>query len=203
LKRKRNSNPNQGQAISKRIIGHQKRVNELKSGIDSYLNFDDYEEFDDYSDANAVSQKRTIKKGGRKKNALGLEDRKREKARRKRMCERAWRISQGKIKNASNNPVVAPITATTAGNVIPVAANLNPAFSPDKIVVPNQMVSGVTGNTGLTGIDLQDDFDAPNAREIFIGVDGSKTKVSWGSVLIGVGVGVAAIWAVKKYNLLK
>ena len=165
LEKKRNLMPNKSQGISKRIIEHKKRFNELKSSLD------------DYSNAEGCD--------------VGA---------RKTMIKRAWTISQGKIKNAGRNKsmVVKP-----ADDVVPVAADLNPSFSPNRIVVPNQMVSSVTGNTGLTGIDLQDDFDAPRVREVFIGADGSKSGISWGSVIIGAAIGVAAVWAVKKYKLLK
>ena len=58
--------------------------------------------------------------------------------------------------------------------------------------------------TGLNGLDLVDDFDAPNVREIQLGADGSMTSnIKWGSVFLGVGIGIAAVWAIKKYNILK
>ena len=172
LEAKRKRTPNQAQDISKRIIAHKRRFNELKSSLDGFCECTEV--------AGTVSPN--------------------EPRRRKMMIKKAMLISKGKVANAGKK---APVIMKPADDVIPVASDLNPSFSPNRIVVPNQMASAVTGNTGLTGIDLQDDFDAPNAREIFIGVDGSKTKVSWGSVLIGVGVGVAAVWAIKKYKLLK
>jgi hypothetical protein len=165
LEQKRKSNPNKAQAISKRIIDHKKRFNELKSSLDDYS------------------------------NAEGCDI-----PTRKKMVKRAWSISQQKIKKAGRPKaqIVRP-----ADDVVPVAADLKPTFSPNRIVVPSQVKSSVTGNTGLTGIDLQDDFDAPRVREVFIGADGSKSGLSFGSVAIGVALGVAAVWAIKKYNLLK
>jgi len=165
LEQKRKVMPNKAQAISKKILEHKRRFNELKSGIDDYSNADG----DDMP-------------------------------RRKMMVKRAWVISKGKIKNAGRKK---PMVIRPADDLIPVAADLNPAFSPNRIVVPGQTKSYVTGNTGLTGLDLQDDFDAPRVREVFLGADGSKSGISWGSIAIGVAVGVAAVWAVKKYKLLK
>ena len=81
----------------------------------------------------------------------------------------------------------------------PVAKGLNPSISPNKIVVPAK-----SAFTGLNGLDLQDDFDAPNVRDIQLGADGSTTsKISWTSVAIGLAVGAAAIWALKKYKVVK
>ena len=84
--------------------------------------------------------------------------------------------------------------------VTPVARGLNANISPNRIVVP---ASAATG-TGINGLDLQADFDAPNAREIKLGADGSgSSSISWKSVAIGVAVGALAIWAVRKYKLIK
>lgn len=85
-------------------------------------------------------------------------------------------------------------------DVVRVQKSLKPKFSKDKIVIPR--TSNAEG-TGLNGLDLIDDFDAPEVREIYLGADGSKSGISWGSVIIGAAVGVAAIWAIRKYKLLK
>ena len=80
----------------------------------------------------------------------------------------------------------------------PVAPGLRANISPNRIVVP------ASSATGINGLDLQADFDAPNAREIKLGVDGSTSStISWKSVAIGVAVGALAIWAVRKYKLIK
>jgi hypothetical protein len=81
----------------------------------------------------------------------------------------------------------------------PVESELNPRISPNKIVIPGQ-----SSFTGLNGLDLENDFDAPRVREIMLGVDGSKgSTISWTSVAIGLAVGVASIWAIKKFKLIK
>jgi hypothetical protein len=83
--------------------------------------------------------------------------------------------------------------------VTPIEKELNPTISPNRIVVPAK-----SAFTGLNGIDLQDDFDAPAVREIMLGADGSKTStISWTNVAIGLAVGAAAIWALKKYKIVK
>jgi hypothetical protein len=164
LEQKRKLMPNKAQAISKKMLEHKKRFNELKSSLDDYSNAD----------------------GG-------------DMPRRKMMVKRAWMISKGKIKNAGRKK---PMLIRPADDVIPVAADLKPSFSPNRIVVPNQQKSYATG-TGLTGLDLQDDFDAPDVREIYLGADGSKSGIVWSSVVLGVGLGVAAVWAINKYKLLK
>lgn len=170
LEAKRKLMPNKAQVISKKILDHKKRFNELKSGIDDYSNC-----CGDYSSADGQG----------------------EMMRRKMMVKRAWGISKGKIKNAGR-----PMAQKPADDVVPVTADLNPHFSPNRIVVPNQQKSYATG-TGLNGLDLQDDFDAPDVREIYLGADGSKSDIVWSSVVLGVGLGIAAVWAIKKYNLLK
>lgn len=169
LESKRKQYPNKSQSISKKIIEHKKRFNELKSNLDDFSNC-----YGDYSSADGLEPKR-----------------------RQLMIKKAWRVSQGKIKNGGR-----PMMQRPADDVVPVASDLNPSFAPNRIVVPGQAKSYATG-TGLNGLDLQDDFDAPNVREVFIGADGSKSGISWGSVIVGVGLGVAAVWAIKKYKLLK
>jgi len=83
--------------------------------------------------------------------------------------------------------------------VTPVDSELNPKIGKNTIVIPAS-----SGFTGLNGLDLQNDYNAPEAREFMLSADGSKSsKISWTSVAIGVLVGAASIWAIKKYKLLK
>lgn len=109
-------------------------------------------------------------------------------AMRKQMIGRAWGIAK-RNRLRKGQP-----------DVVRVQKSLDPKFSKNKIVVPR--TSNAEG-TGLNGLDLIDDFDAPRVREIYLGADGSKSGISWGSVIIGAAVGIGAIWAIKKYNLLK
>jgi hypothetical protein len=81
----------------------------------------------------------------------------------------------------------------------PVQRSLNANFYPNRIVV-----DGKSNATGINGLDLMGDYDAPDVREIQLGVDGSITKpVNWMSIAIGVAIGVTAIVVAKKYNLMK
>lgn len=109
-------------------------------------------------------------------------------AMRKQMVGRAWGIAK-RNRLRKGQP-----------DLVRVQKSLKPKFSKDKIVIPR--TSNAEG-TGLNGLDLIDDFDAPKVREIYLGADGSKSGISWGSVVIGAAVGVAAIWAIRKYKLLK
>lgn len=84
-------------------------------------------------------------------------------------------------------------------NFTPVAKDLNAQIAPNRIVVPS-----TSGFTGLNGLDLQNDFDAPEVRDIMLGVDGStSSKISWKSVALGLAVGVAAIYVARKYKWIK
>lgn len=84
-----------------------------------------------------------------------------------------------------------------------VQKDLNPEITTNKIVVPAKEPN--SNATGLNGLDLMNDYDAPNVREIQLGADGSKSNsgIKLSSVLLGVGIGIAVVWAVKKYNLIK
>ena len=85
---------------------------------------------------------------------------------------------------------------------------MNPEFSKDKIVIPaSERGVGFDSQTGLIGIDNQQDFDAPEVREFdltFSGADGSgsTTKLNLKAIAIGVGVGILAIYLIRRYKLL-
>lgn len=86
------------------------------------------------------------------------------------------------------------------GKNTPVAKGLNPEFEPQRIVVPPRTSSA----TGLNGLDLMDDYDAPDARfvELSSNADGVKKKINWVGIGIGVGVAAVAIWAMRKYKVI-
>lgn len=119
------------------------------------------------------------------------------------------------------------------GSETPVDADLNPQFSPNKIVVPSKMKSSFEGETGYDDImDSLDDFDydtmTENGRPVifdnnpvvsqptYAGDDyptprvyelqsnfTGEGKVVWKSIAIGVGLGVLALYLAKKYKILK
>jgi hypothetical protein len=84
----------------------------------------------------------------------------------------------------------------------PVAKGLNPQFGPNRIVVPAKANSYADG-TGLNGLDLMNDYDAPDARyiELSSNAEGNKKKTNWVGIAIGAVVAVGAIWALKKYKV--
>lgn len=84
----------------------------------------------------------------------------------------------------------------------PVSKGLHPQFGSNRIVVPAQMKSNATG---LNGLDLVDDFDAPDARFIELQSNAAgedKKKINWTGIVIGGVVAVGVIWAIKKYKVL-
>lgn len=90
-----------------------------------------------------------------------------------------------------------------AGDVTPVNADLNPVIEKNRIVVPSETSSNATG-TGINGLDLVDDFDAPAIREVYLGADGSFTKgIDLGSIAVGVLLAVGFIALNKKYKWIK
>jgi hypothetical protein len=90
-----------------------------------------------------------------------------------------------------------------AGDVTPVNADLNPVIEKNRIVVPAESSSNATG-TGINGLDLVDDFDAPAIREVYLGADGSFTKgIDLGSIAVGVLLAVGFIALNKQYKWIK
>lgn len=105
------------------------------------------------------------------------------------------------LKNAKNK-ALSKAMAEEEKDLIVVDEKLKPKIDDKKIVIPAK--EGKSNMTGLTGIDERADFDAPPIREVFINADGKTTlNINWGSFLLGGIVAVGAIWAIKKYNLLK
>jgi len=65
---------------------------------------------------------------------------------------------------------------------------------------------GKSSFTGINGLDLMNDFDAPRVREIKLGAAGSQTSskgLGWGAVIGAVAVGAILFWAVEKYKIGK
>ena len=92
------------------------------------------------------------------------------------------------------------------GRATPVAKGLNPEFEPQRIVIPAR-TSSVTGRTGIIGLDLQDDYDAPENRVVELtssaeGDKNKKDKINWVGIGIGAVVAVGAIWALRKYKVI-
>lgn len=93
--------------------------------------------------------------------------------------------------------------AKAMGKLTKVDSNLNPNIQKNRIVIPSEQNSNATG-TGINGLDMVDDFDAPAIREVFLGADGSKSSsINIGSVALGVLLAVGFIYVNKKYKLVK
>jgi len=90
-----------------------------------------------------------------------------------------------------------------------VKTSLNPIIEQGKIVIPSPNPSsgfnGIPEGTGLNGLDNSNDYDAPPVLtyEITSNADGTMTKWNMNGVILGVGLAVVGIWAIKKYKLLK
>jgi|688.fasta_scaffold03477_9 hypothetical protein len=88
------------------------------------------------------------------------------------------------------------------GSETPIDSDLNPSVSSQRIEIPAGEKSSATG---LNGLDLANDFDAPDARfiELTSNVEGDKKmKINWTGVAIGVGVVAILYIANKKYKFL-
>ena len=92
------------------------------------------------------------------------------------------------------------------GSETPVDRELNPEMGNNSIEIPaSEQGSGADGQSGLIGMDNINDFDAPEVREYdvkFASAEGDKAKkINWKPIVIGVAVGVVAIWLIRKYKV--
>ena len=97
-------------------------------------------------------------------------------------------------------------------NMTPVASNLNPQISKQRIVIPASY-SNAAG-TGMIALDDADDYDAEeldvkmsNANgetiELTSNTDGkTPSKINWTAIAIGVGIGAVSIYLMKRYKLI-
>jgi hypothetical protein len=89
-------------------------------------------------------------------------------------------------------------------SVTPVQRNLQPKFSNERIIIKSkEQTSNATG-TGLNGLDMASDYDAPNEREFYLGADGSFTKgIDLGSIALGALLTIGFISLNKHYKWIK
>ena len=89
-----------------------------------------------------------------------------------------------------------------------VKTTLNPIFENGRIVVPSANPSsgfeGIPQGTGLNGLDNSNDYDAPPIVDIELtsNADGTS-KMNINGILLGVGIAIVGIWAIRKYKLIK
>lgn len=182
LEEKRKSTKGNPQEISRKIIERKKRIVELQKQLEDFSNC-----CGQYSNADG-SEETMRNRGMQVSKAKHI-------ANRERMMVRKGNAGAKQM----HGQMAHSRRVRHGGGVTPVSPDLRPRFGHNRIEVPSK-----SNATGLNGIDLEEDFDAPRTREIYLGVDGGSTNsINWGSILIGVGLGVAGIWAAKKYNLLK
>lgn len=89
--------------------------------------------------------------------------------------------------------------------VTPVAANLDPSISDNRIEIPAEEVESSFNGTGIIAIDEEGDFDAPETREVEVksGFDGgSIKKLPWGKIAIGVAVAGVILYALNKKKII-
>jgi hypothetical protein len=89
-------------------------------------------------------------------------------------------------------------------NVTPVEKGLSPKFSKERIMIKSkEQTSNATG-TGINGLDMIEDFDAPAERDFYIGADGSFTRgIDLGSIAVGVLLTIGFVYLNKKYKWIK
>ena len=118
---------------------------------------------------------------------------------RRRKVEKARAEAKRNRNKATRRPVP---RALHGGSETPVETELNPEFAPNKIVIPAEEKSPATG---LNGLDLIDDFDAPDTRFVELSSNASgitKKPINWGNVMFGIVLGGVVIYALKKYKVL-
>lgn len=176
LDEKRKNAQGNPQQVSKQILMRKKRLAELQKELDLYSNYDG-----DFSSADGKTKEVRSQEIGK---AMYIANRERSRV------NRGVRAGDRFNTRTRRGPI---------NSVTPVQKSLKPKFSPNRIVVDAK-----SNATGLNGLDLMNDYDAPNVREIQLGADGTSTKsVNWKSIAIGVAIGVTAIIVAKKYNFIK
>jgi hypothetical protein len=110
------------------------------------------------------------------------------------------------------------------GDTTPVDVDLKPEIMSNRIIVPAEESSSATG---IIGLDEAGDYDARELDiqlgadgsgdldmrqpfslaegDFYYGGDGTKStrSINWTGVVLGIGAGALAIWAIRKYKLLK
>jgi hypothetical protein len=93
--------------------------------------------------------------------------------------------------------------------VTKVKTSLNPIIAKGKIVVPSANPSsgfdGIPQGTGLNGLDNSNDYDAPPQLtfDLTSNASGPESKTNINGILLGVGIALVGIWAIRKYKLIK
>lgn len=172
-----------------RINRRTKILNNLETELASYSSFEG-----DYSEARGG--KSAVAKRKAEVRAAKKEARKERKAVRLANKKQARLDRRAKKRRAG--------TFETESGETQVENELKPEITEQKIEIPGEETGSFDGvGTGLIGIDEIADADAPEIRRFdlkFSNASGdTKPKIDVKNILIGVGVGVLAIYLIKKY----
>jgi len=115
------------------------------------------------------------------------------------VISRRKKIVQVALNNARRKAAGKPPVSVTA-----VQRNLQPQFSKERIMINSkEQMANATG-TGINGLDMVNDYDAPNTRELYLGADGSFTKgLDLGSIALGALLTIGFISLNKQYKWIK
>ena len=192
--------------VSKSIIERRKRIKQLEAELEMYLGF-----AGDYSGANGMTEREVNNEVARRRMEVN-------KAKKVARSIRRGAKDGRTMAKMTNQSIATKMRRNHGGDTTPVDIDLKPEFSSRRIVVPASEFSG----TGIIGLDDSGDYDA-RELDIQMGADGglrepysmnegdfyynaggdTSRKINWMGVAVGIAAGAAAIWAIKKYNLLK
>jgi hypothetical protein len=198
---------------SKSIIERKKRIAELESQLEMYLGFDSY------SMANGMSERDMRNEVARRRMEVNSA---RQRARAIRMGSK----NERSMADMTNRRLRAKMGRNHGGDVTPVDVDLKPEITSNRIIVPAEKSSMATGIIGLDDagdfdsreldIKLSADGDMPMRQpfsmaegDFYYGGNGETTKstggrsINWTGVVLGIGVGALAIWAIRKYKIIK
>jgi hypothetical protein len=198
---------------SKSIIERRKRIAELESQLEMYLGFNGY------SMASGMSERELKNEVARRRMEVNT-------ARRRASAIRNGSKNERAMADMTNRRLRAKMGRNHGGDVTPVDVDLKPEIGSNRIVVPSEESSMATGIIGLDDagdfdareldIKLSADGDMPMRQpfsmaegDFYYGGDGDKTKstsgrsINWTGVVLGIGAGALAIWAIRKYKIIK
>jgi len=163
------------------ILEKKNRVNELKDMLDKFVNFAG--DFDSQGDFMLFSEQLPEELVS---DADGKAKMQKRIAGRRNMVRRANNIAKQK-----------------RAQITTVKTSLNPVIENGRVVVPakDPSASNFTG-TGVTGLDNQDDFDAPPALTVELDSNFSGKNINVAGVIAGVGIAAIGIWALKHYKVI-
>jgi len=193
---------------SKSIIERKKRIAELESQLEMYLGFDSY------SMANGMSERQVKNEVARRRMEVN-------QARKRAMAIRLGSKKERELAEMTNRSLKSKMGRNHGGDVTPVDVDLKPEIKSNRIIVPAEESSSATG---IIGLDDAGDYDS-RELDIKLGADGdlpmrepfsipygdyyygangaSSRSINWTGVVLGIGAGALAIWAIRKYKLIK